>query len=104
MRTWVTPQDVQAEWPDALLDEEILERLITAAQEVLEPFAPTLPAEAAVPARYQEALILHIREVWRAAERDGDVIGVGEFAVRARSMTDMVKSLLRPKRGKPTLR
>lgn len=101
---WVDPETVAAEWPDAVMDANALERLIAAAQDVLEHYAPALPDGAPIPERYQEALLLHIREVWRASEREGDVLGLGEFAVRARDMTSTVKALLRPRPGKPRLR
>lgn len=101
---WVQPADVQAAWPDALLDEDALVRLIKAAQDVLEAYAPRLADGVAVPDRYKEALILHVREIWRAGERDGDTIGVGEYVVRAKDLTPTVKQLLRPRRGVGVLR
>lgn len=106
MTNWVTIDEVQAAWPDALLDEDDLQRLIDAAQEVLLEYAPALAVDAEVPARYKEALIMHVRELWRASERDGDVIGINGdgFAVRARDLTAQVKALLRPRTGKPALR
>lgn len=103
--TWATIEDVQAAWPDALLDEEQLQRLLDAAQEALEEYAPVLAEDAPVPARYTEALILHVREIWRSGEREaGDLLGIGDYAVRARDMTAAVKALLRPKKARVTPR
>jgi hypothetical protein len=55
-----------------------------------------------VPERYTLAVILQARELWSAAQRDGDVIGLGEgYAMRSRPLTGAVKALLRPPHGVP---
>lgn len=102
--TWATVDDLQGAWPDAVGDEQTLQRLLDAAQESLTDYAPALPDGADIPARYTEALLLHAREIWRSSERDGDVIGIGEFTVRAKDLTNQVKALLRPRKAVGTLR
>lgn len=97
--TWATIEDVQAAWPDAIIDDTQLQRLLDAAQEMLERVAPALPEGSPIPSRYTEALIMHTRELWRAGERDGDAIGVSSegYVVRARPITPLVLQMLGPK-------
>jgi hypothetical protein len=49
-----------------------------------------------VPTRYRLAVVYQAREVYAAASRDGDVIGVGDYAIRSRPLTGAGKQLLRP--------
>lgn len=57
-----------------------------------------------VPTSYVLAVIYQAREIRAAGMRDGsDVIGVGDFAIRARPLTAQVKQLLRPKRARWTV-
>jgi hypothetical protein len=51
-----------------------------------------------LPSSYMLATIYQARETYDAAIRDGDVIGVGDYAIRARPLTGAVKQLLRPDR------
>lgn len=103
--TWATLDDVRKDWADAPLDDELLQRKLDAAHEQLLAYAPTLADGAPVPQRYVEAEVLQVRALWQAQERDGDVIGYGDgFAVRVRPLNQDVKSLLRPRRGKPIVR
>lgn len=51
------------------------------------------------PQAYVRANILQARDIHQAAVRDtGDVIGIGDYAIRARPLTTAVKQLLRPQR------
>lgn len=101
MTNWATIEEVQAAWPDAVLDETTLQRMIDACQAQLEVFAPALAYGDPIPPNYTEALILQVRELWRAGERDSDVLGVGEYVVRAKDLTAQVKALLRPRSATP---
>lgn len=102
MATWVTVDALRARWEDAPLDDDVLESMLDAAHEQCVAYAPALAADAPVPARYLEAEVLQVRELYQAQERDGDVIGYGDgYAVRVRPLGQDVRSLLRPKRGKP---
>lgn len=57
-----------------------------------------------VPTSYRLAVVYQAREIRAAGMRDAsDVIGVGEFAIRARPLTAQVKQLLRPKRARWTV-
>lgn len=104
--TWNTLPQVRAGWDDAPLDDDLLGRLLQAAHEQVEAYAPELPAGAQVPARYAEAEALQVRALWQAHEREGDVIGFGEsgYAVRVRPLGSEVRGLLRPRRGVPVIR
>ncbi|WP_026874289.1 head-tail connector protein [Jiangella gansuensis] len=103
MAEWATPEQARDSWSDAPDDPALLGRLLNAAQEMCELYAPALATGEPVPARYTEAVILQAREVWQAMDRDGDVLGFdGEYAVRVRPLSASVKSLLRPPRGRPS--
>lgn len=104
--TWATVDEVSARWDDAPLDDELLGAMLAAAHEQLVAYAPVLPDGATVPARYREAEVLQVKALWQAQERDNDVIGFGEagYAVRVRPLGQDVRSLLRPRRGKPVVR
>lgn len=128
MTLWLEPDIIRYEWPDGgNLPDEVLSTVVKAAQEQLTAYAPaslmatleglTLPItitsedpyqesadSAAFPARLRTALIMQTREIWRASERDGDVLGVGDFTVRATDMTASVRKMLRPRIGTPGLR
>lgn len=108
MANWATPDEARAIWPDAPTggseEDDILDRLLDAAQEVCEAYAPPRPnqGQGNVPARYREAVIQQARAIWTNFERDGDVLGFGEdFAVRVRPLEPSVKILLRPQKGRP---
>lgn len=103
--TWATPEDVRDRWPDAPMNDAVLESMIEAAHGQVAAYAPALPEDAEVPARYLEAEVLQVRALYNAQERDGDVLGFGDgFAVRVRPLGQDVRSLLRPRRGAPVLR
>lgn len=98
---WATLQQARAVWPDAVgLDDAVLTRLLQAAQEQAQAYAPALADGAPVPASYTEALVLQARELWGATRREGaDVVGFDTYAVRVRPLSATVRSLLRPPRG-----
>lgn len=100
MAEWATIQDVRDRWEDAPMSDPILQSMLDAAQEQAEAYAPALPELEPVPARYLEAVVLQVRALWNAQERDGDVLGYGDgYAVRVRPLGQDVKSLLRPRRA-----
>lgn len=103
MAAWASVEQAREDWSDAPESDEVLNRLLDAAQEVCEIYAPALADGAPVPNRYTRAVILAAKDDWQNTERDGDVLGYdGEFAVRVRPMAANVKQLLRPKRGRPS--
>lgn len=56
------------------------------------------------PINYTLGNIFQAREIFAAAQRgEQDVIGVGDYAIRARPLTAAVKQLLRPQHGKPVI-
>lgn len=102
--SWPDKIAVRAQWPDAAgIPDDVLDRYIASATSQCVRFAPTLPEGAEVPPAYVTAVILQTRELWAAGQREGDLIGVGEYAVRARPLTPTVRSLLRPERGRPVI-
>lgn len=109
---WDTVADAHAEarntrvWADAPADDATLDAFLDAASDAVWAFAPAVGVDAAgaplpVPSRYKLATIYQARELQAAAVRDGDVIGVGDYGLRARPLVDSVKQLLRPQRGRP---
>lgn len=83
------------------MDDTVLASMLDAAQDQCEQYAPAFTTPA-VPARYTEAVVIQVRALWYAQERDGDVLGYGDgYAVRVRPLGQDVKSLLRPKRAVP---
>lgn len=102
---WVTlPEDetyVRRVWEDA--PSEGLEQLLADAEEELLDYAPQLEDDAPVPGRYRRAVVLQARELYLARTRDGDVVGIGDFALRARPLSATVQALLRPERAVPSV-
>lgn len=103
---WVTSLDAaRAIWPDAPTSDRDLADVLAAAQAVCQEYAPTLPVGATAPAGWGRAVVLQAREVWAAARRDGDVLGVDVgYAVRSRPLLPAVRLLLRPRRPVGALR
>jgi len=99
---WMTPQELEAAWPDAPTDPVRLESILEAAQEECEAYAPALAEGAPVPARYREALLLQAQEVWGASKRSGDVLGGEDYPIRVRPLADVVRQRLRPRRPVPS--
>lgn len=102
---WTTPEAARKVWPDATqLDEDSLVELLEVAQEQCAAYAPALADGATeVPASYRRAVILQAREVHAAADRDGDLIGFEQYAIRQRPLSDTVRKLLRPHRAVPAV-
>jgi hypothetical protein len=49
-----------------------------------------------IPTSLMIAVVYQAREVYAASVRDGDLIGAGDYAIRARPLTASVKQLVRP--------
>lgn len=95
---WATREQARAHWSDAPADDDVLDTLLAAAFPACEGYAPPLPEGDPVPPAYMLANVYHAREIWNASQRgEQDVIGIGEYAIRARPLTAAVKALLRPK-------
>jgi hypothetical protein len=100
---WATDTDAARHWPDAAsIDPAALSELLDAAYEQCVAYAPALPVTdppTPVPASYMLANVYQAREIYAASQRgESDVIGFGDYAIRARPLTAAVKQLLRPKR------
>lgn len=106
---WLSLETIREEWPDALVSDESLAAILLTAQEQIVAYAPpsltneleflSHPDDPDLPPRLRTALLMQAREIWRAGERDGDVLGIGasDTAVRAPDMTASVKKVLRPR-------
>lgn len=100
-----TLADARLLWPDAdTLDDDLLQRLLDVATERCEQYLPEqllVDYPDPIPLPWQTACILDARDTWTASRRDGDVIGFDTYAIRVRPLSDTVKGLLRPRRGRP---
>lgn len=105
MTTWATRDDARDIWPDAPVDDDLLDVMLASAHEVVEAYAPALGVGDPVPYRYTQAEVLQAIEHYQATQRNGDVLGFGEsgFAVRVRPLSASVKALLRPRRAVPRI-
>ena len=102
---WASLDEARADWPDAPASDATLTRLLVDATAACAAYAPALASSGALPAGYTRACVLHARELWSAARRDGDLIGAADdLAIRARPLTGSVRQLLRPKRGAVRIR
>lgn len=127
MTLWLDLDVVRADWDDGQLSDQMLTAMLEATQIAILDFAPArfadelealdLPitivdeetgeesaAAEHFPAQLRVALLMQVREVWRATERDGGVIGAGDIVVRPDDMSNAVKRTLRPRKGKKRLR
>ena len=97
---WASKDDARDPdvWPDAAnIGDAALDRFLAAAYASVQAYAPPLPDGADVPEAYVLANVLQARELKNATARgEQDVIGVGDYAIRARPLTAAVKQLLRP--------
>ena len=100
---WATKDEARAHWADAAsIDDAVLETLLDVATEQCKAYAPDVPQP--YPVGYMLATVYQAREMYAAGARDsGDLIGLGDYAIRARPLTAAVKSLLRPQRGMPAV-
>lgn len=98
-----TLDDARALWPDAgPIPDATLQQLLEAAWETCEAFLPADALDAVTPPRrYVHANVLHARDLWTSYRREGDVVGFDTYAVRVRPLSDSVRALLRPQRGRP---
>jgi hypothetical protein len=86
-------------WADAgKLPEATLDELLEVAELACLAYGPALevPLPDPMPINWRVASVMQAREIRAAAQRDGDVIGVGDYAIRSRPLTGAVKQLLRP--------
>jgi hypothetical protein len=103
---WPTYVELRAlarrHWADAVkLDDPTIDELIDAALPGVVDYAPQL-GDVPAPTNYQLALVFQARELRNAMLRgEADVVGVGDYALRARPLTAAVKQLLRPQHGRP---
>lgn len=96
--TWATIVDARRHWPDAsAIDDAELQELLDTAFESCLAYAP--PYTTPVSIAFVLANIFQARDIYTAMRRDEpDVVGVGDYAIRARPLTAQVKQLLRPDR------
>lgn len=102
----------RATWADARdISDTVLSDLLDTAWSACAEYAPaeqvteyttdpgTFPGGILV--RWRHANVLHARDLWRATQRDGDIVSFDAYAMRARPVSDVVRALLRPRRGVP---
>lgn len=109
--TWHDGDSARRLWQDAPADDELLDTLLIVAAEQVAAFAPEwhdaagnvvpIPQDQ-VPARYRQAQLMQMRNVYNAAKTDPQIAGDGEmFVIRPYPMDNFIKNIIRPKRGTP---
>lgn len=96
MSAWTDLTKARLHWPDAAsIADAVLTDLLDAAQIECERYAQPLPEATAPSVDYVLAVILQARELYNAGQRDSaDLVGIGDYAVRARPLPAHVKRLL----------
>lgn len=96
---WADRALAERHWADAKkLDDATLGDLLEVAEGDCLAYGPALPTPipSPMPTRWRVASVLQAREIRAAQLRDGDVIGVGDYAFRSRPLTGAVRQMLRP--------
>lgn len=97
---WADKALARRDWSDAPASDPRLDDLLTAATDACRAYAPTRDAAFVIPVAWSIATVLMAREIYNSATRDGqDVIGFGDYAIRARPLPDAVRARLRPERA-----
>jgi hypothetical protein len=105
---WADRPTCERHWADAKsLDDDTLSELLEVAEGDCLAYGPALVVDPAplpdpMPTRWILASIMQAREIRQAGMREGDVIGVGDYAIRSRPLTGAVKQMLRPAGAKWT--
>lgn len=90
----------RAHWADAqALPDATLDRLLSVAAGDCIAYAPAALVASVQPAdtdRLALGVVYQAREIAAAASRSGDVIGIGDYAIRSRPLIDSVRQILRP--------
>jgi hypothetical protein len=103
---WMTVDGAREVWRDAPSDDARLAQILDLAKQQVLAYAPTLAADAPVPANYREGQLMQSRNLWNAGRVDPSSGGIGEedFVIRPFPLDWMVKQVLRPASGKPVVR
>lgn len=101
---WADAAAIGQHWRDAPTTPGTLDRLISVATRQAKDYAPALADTDVIPDSYVLAVIYQARELHNAVLRgDTDIIGVGDFAIRVRPLTGVVRAMLRPEQGLPVV-
>lgn len=102
---WHSLNSTRQDWRDAPVNDAQLFTLLEVARVQCVAFAPTLPAEAAVPISYRQAQLMQARNLWNASKVDAGNGSYGDdsFVIRPFPMDWVVKGILRPNRAVPVL-
>jgi hypothetical protein len=97
---WVEPDQVDDLWPDAVMMEpDVRDRLLLAAHESCEAYAPALPSSGDIPERYVMAQIFQAKALWAMQRQGGgEQFGPDGMSVAVYPLDARIRSLLRPKR------
>lgn len=100
---WHSLDTARDEWPDAnTMADAALYRLLGAAREQIEAFAPLRLTEGFPPSTWLQAQLMQARALARSmVAQSGDQIGEGDFAITVYPLDHVIRALIRPKRGTP---
>lgn len=101
--SWADVPFARLTWPDAPSVDSTVELYLDIAHGPVAAYAPAPAVEGdppveVIPDSWKYAEIVHARDLFAAARRDGDVLGFddGGAALRVRPLSPVVKALLRP--------
>lgn len=101
-RDWLTTADTELLghlWPDAPVDEAVLELYLEAARDACLAYAPTPPADG-IPAGWRIAQAYQARNTYNAgAAGPGGEFDNGGYGITAYPLDRQVRQLLRPRQG-----
>jgi hypothetical protein len=96
---WHTLESARDAWNGAPRSDGDLYRLLDAARDQCEAYAPALPDGAMPPLRYQQAQLMQARNTWNAVKTDstGSFDDGSGLSLRTFPMDWSVQALLRPR-------
>lgn len=103
--SWVLDPIPPAVWPDgSRLASDDRELYAVAATDACRVIAPTMAVNDTIPAGWVLAATYAARDLHAAAARGNtDIVGVGDLAFRVRTLSTVVRGLLRPEPAIPVV-
>lgn len=102
--SWADDTAVNEHWADAPTTGTARARLLNVATSQCRAYGPVLASGDTIPDTYVLATIYQARELHNAILRgETDIVGVGDYAIRVRPLTGVVRALLRPEPGIPAI-
>ena len=110
MTIWHDIESARDEWIDAPMDDDVLEELLTVAQQQVVAYAPALPEPAEgeeqdIPSNYRYAQLQQAKNLFNAGRVDSTGgVGESDFVARPFPLDWVIRQILRPRRAVPRVR